>query len=788
MKKGSTQSTLLTCLLLSGTAAIVSSCQDYDPSGEQHVQDVAYTHEFERQFGEIDPNQNWDLFGQLARRKAPHTRADQYVEQIQIEPLGSSSYIYLTEDEIDEYANVLPDSKVWGSALTDPSQSNLGKVKQDFVGTAHTFTLAPVYWFTGAKRGVDKVGIYWYTDDETKADVTIMGADGELYWLVRKELITGKNNLVYITRPGGTEHTIPEGTTDDIVTCGAGHVFDRLNAYNLVSHPIQVTVPEEIPYFGFYITGVYGTRYSESKLNAPIYKFPNVRPCYVATFNIKQDIDPTSSDNRQYLCFEDNCAEWETDFDLNDLVFAVTGFDEGSIIDRSAANEKAVLVCEDLTQFDFDFNDVALGLSYTEELNREYKRNTSNGVYDLIRTDTIVKLEVTPMAAGGAYESTVLLNGETWGEIHTLLNESPTATDAKKHQIINASPIYVDRKAQTKTFDKGQLPKKKVGEGENQYPTYLSQLFATGFFAITTTDGNASTVITSNGFQGKENGKASAPQMILLPDYFEWPQEQMYIKEAYAGFKDWVEDVTKTDWILTSQKEDMITDRGDLTPEVAPEAPTEVLKNFPLNPDHNRDFQYDPRTTYTNCVYLDLTEIQAQSYDDASAKLHIVYTTKPNAQIYLDDKNGNELLKDNFSSGSNIYNTYTLSKANFQQALTSGGIWIFALDDREIVIKSADIDITNVTTEAHHKLFVNPTYMIFETSAEQTIEAYSETKGKITFTSTDNSIVTVNEDGVVTPHANGYASILVRAEASTVDGKDYKATSERVSIEVRIGN
>lgn len=786
MKKESTQSTLLTCLLLSGTAVLVSSCQDYEPYSEQHVQDVAYTHEFERQFGEIDPNQNWDLFGQLARRKAPHTRADQYVEQIQIEPLGSSSYIYLTEDEIDEYANVLPDSKVWGSALTDPSQSNLGKVKQDFVGTAHTFTLAPVYWFTGAKRGVDKVGIYWYTDDETKADVTIMGADGELYWLVRKELITGKNNLVYITSPGGTEYTIPEGT--NMNTWGAGHVFTYHNAYNLVSHPIQVKVPEEIPFFGFYITGVYGTRYSESKLNAPIYKFPNVRPCYVATFNIKQDIDPNSSDNRQYLCFEDNCLEEETDFDLNDLVFAVTGFDEGSIIDRSAANEKAVLVCEDLTQFDFDFNDVALGLSYTEELNREYKRNTSNGVYDLIKTDTIVKLEVTPMAAGGAYESTVLLNGETWGEIHTLLNESPTATDAKKHQIINASPIYVDRKAQTKTFNKTQLPKKKVGEGENQYPTYLSQLFATGFFAITTTDGNASTVITSNGFQGKENGKASAPQMILLPDYFEWPQEQMYIKEAYTGFADWVQDISKTDWILSSQKADMITDRGDLTPEVAPEAPTEVLTTIPLTPDHDRDFQYDPRTTYTNCVYLDLTKIQAQSYDDASAKLHIVYKTKPNAQIYLDDKNGNELLKDNFSSGSNIYNTYTLSKANFQQALTSGGIWIFALGNREIVIESAEIDITNVTTEAHHKLFVNPTYMIFETSAEQTIEAYSETKGKITFTSTDNSIVTVNEDGVATPHANGYASILVRAEASTVDGKAYKATSERVSVEVRIGN
>ena len=75
MKKVSTQSTLLTSLLLSASVAFVSSCQDYEPYNDQHLQDVAYTHEFERQIGKIDPNQNWDLFGQLARKKNIGTRA-----------------------------------------------------------------------------------------------------------------------------------------------------------------------------------------------------------------------------------------------------------------------------------------------------------------------------------------------------------------------------------------------------------------------------------------------------------------------------------------------------------------------------------------------------------------------------------------------------------------------------------------------------------------------------------------------------------------------------------------
>ncbi len=53
------------CLLLAGTMALVSSCQDYEPFSDETLQDKAYTHEFVKQFGEIDPDQDWDLFGQL---------------------------------------------------------------------------------------------------------------------------------------------------------------------------------------------------------------------------------------------------------------------------------------------------------------------------------------------------------------------------------------------------------------------------------------------------------------------------------------------------------------------------------------------------------------------------------------------------------------------------------------------------------------------------------------------------------------------------------------------------
>ena len=96
-----------------------------------------------------------------------------------------------------------------------------------------------------------------------------------------------------------------------------------------------------------------------------------------------------------------------------------------------------------------------------------------------------------------------------------------------------------------------------------------------------------------------------------------------------------------------------------------------------------------------------------------------------------DDAAGQEILKDNTgTSGSNVYNKYTISATRLKQALTAVssdgkvGIWIVTDGDLQVATDGelqagtfkAEIDILNVTTEAHHKLFVNPTYIVFESS------------------------------------------------------------------------
>ena len=781
MKRVSTQSTLLACLVLSASAAFVSSCQDYEPYNDQHLQNVAYTHEFERQIGKIDPNQNWDLFGQLARKKKIGTRAPKASEIIVTELNTNADTIHVTRADNAEYQKVLPEGaggSIWQNPNLSYEDTNLGRVVQDFVATAHEFTIAPVHWTTS---GNDIIGIYWYTDDESEATETIMGADGELYWIVTKPIITGKTRLQYHNNSG--IHNIPTGPDD------CGHVFTQYNADYLVSHPVKVQVPEEIPYYGFYLQQN-SKQYSEAKLNTHIVNFGDKQPSYVATFNIQRDIDADYHDDRDYLCFED----WfnNGDFDLNDLVFRVEGFDEQAVIDQTTVNENAILVCEDLKEYDFDFNDIAIELNYTEEIDRQYEFDHQKGQYYITKVDTIQSLKVTAMAAGGAYESMVTINNQEWGEIHALLNESPVPTDPKKHAIINASGTYTDLHGQSMLLTKAQLPKKNVGIGDGQYPTYLSQLFDTdGFFKIVSKeDGNAVKIISNNSFKGK--GEGTAPQMMLLPDYFEWPQEQKYIVEAYTGFDEWVQDVTKTNWILDSQVENMITDRGDLTPSISPEAPTEVTESIGLTPQSGLTFTYTDAAgehTYRHGIFLDLSGIQDDAYDKATAKLHITYTSRPSERIWIDDAFGREILSHNTAATDDVtVVTYTISATKFKNALESDGIWIVSRYDRQVNISAATIDIHNVTTEAHHKLFVNPLYMTFETMNPQTITASSSTHGIISFTSSDETVATVSSTGEVQPVGEGYCSIVVRAEESTVDGKLYKSTSERVSVQVITGD
>ena len=790
-------STLKVCLLLAGSAALVSSCQDYEPFSEQQVQDVAYNREFVKQFGEIDPNQNWDLFGQLARgTRGVGTRA---TSPDDVTVVDANYTVVVTQADNEEYQKVLPESNQDPTPYAD---TNLGIVTQDFTSTAREFTITPVHYNTS---GADVIGIYWYTDSpDDPGATTIQGSDRKTYYIIRKQIFVNKTHLVgikesscyaaieyndalfnelkaahpekYIVSDGtqrdGWGNTISSGknivktgetgqyqdwnqggimvTFDKYATFDAwidinyvkddifalhsdwlvsdGSQKDKWNqsiqsgtiikptvevseagpsnsndvascftngATYLRSTPITVTVPATVPSYGFYLTnGNAGSVYSESVLNTPVV-FPNEnegRPaCYVATFNMK-DINP-NAESQRFLCFEDWYGANNSNFDLNDIVFTVTGINENHIVDNEASNEWAILVCEDLAQYDFDFNDVALLLNYTDGVSRDYTVDADGNITNVVVTPGARTLTVTAVSAGGAYDSEVHINGEDWGEIHSLLS-GISPDDTTKPRILNAGKNF-NGNGSEKSITGDDLPGKNVAPN-GDYPTFLSQLFATdGFFKIVCEGNQEAQKIIESGTVNTNKETSAAPQMMLLPVYFEWPQEEIHITEAYDGFAEWVQDVDAVDWIFTSQIEKNITDRGDLYVETNL---TRIVGTVNLTDiETGVSFTYTDKngkeTTYQSCskVSFDVDELKNMQQNQYYGRLTITYSMKPTTTTYLDYADGDQLMED--SSGQNEVHTYHLSKSQLQKAIDTGAIYFMGQNNQTVVVASAKLDL-----------------------------------------------------------------------------------------------
>ncbi len=613
-------------------AAVIAGCQEYDLG--LTVDEIRYKESFTNAFGQIDPNQNWDLYGQLAGgAKSGMTRASvtaPVLGSVDISDLPESQYAYLTKEQALRYQKMLPESQ---SNSLQYEQTNLGRVVQNFKVKTNSFVLYPVHWNTG---GSDVVGFYYHVPEGTANAEAVTDVNGNTNYICKVEVYTNKTHLyytsrfvaykywddipfdlidsywdklvekyptVYTTEPDGAKMingTIPFNSSnmyniknsriwDDLVSIDsemfvlgdgkttydswsnkvgtgvklykdlaytptwtadgeqdASSVWTTYSAAQLQSRGIVVTLPETTE-IGMYLTNGDHTFYSESNLN---YKFNwggtvgEKEACHVATYlDEYEDGTPVlDQENNQvrYLCFED----WYNtkNFDLNDVIFRVYGFDgPGSeVVDNDNYTEEALLVCEDLGDFDFDFNDVVLKLGYQKGTTRitHYKPNSDE--VDYVEETISESIKVTPMAAGGANESTVTIHPVNGGE-DILLGEIHELLDGAAPSIINAGPTFGGEGA---SFE---YPVQQYGAtwDKSVYPTYLSMLFDKGFIKITSSGETAHAITSNNTYT--ETG--AAPQMMLLPMSFEWPQERNPISDVYTSFSTWVSDITATEWI-----------------------------------------------------------------------------------------------------------------------------------------------------------------------------------------------------------------------------------------------
>ena len=297
------------------------------------------------------------------------------------------------------------------------------------------------------------------------------------------------------------------------------------------------------------------------------------------------------------------CYKPRDGFYSNWIVKISEGFDtEGnkpSEYPKNVILEQGLLVCEDLGKTDYDFNDIVLKLQHLQT--KETRQSKA-----------IDRFRITAMAAGGALPSNIYFVGgdgkgdiavtpdgkevsdnKDGNEIHYLLNGAPPT-------IINAAPEFV-KEGESWTRNISDL-------GYSGIENFASYVFDYGLIKIKVDDDRVIQSIKSgykdtpgDTFHGTPNESQSgdAPQMMFLPVNFLWPQEEVFIGDAYSGFGAWVQDAAQTEWYTTYIK-DRITLRSVATAAAKPNLVLETRFHYP---DDSGNMNGDPTEPSSETVF-----------------------------------------------------------------------------------------------------------------------------------------------------------------------------------------
>lgn len=251
-----------------------------------------------------------------------------------------------------------------------------------------------------------------------------------------------------------------------------------------------------------------------------------------------------------------------------------------------------IIAAEDLGYNDFDFNDVVFGVI-------NYKASGSTTTVDIV-----------PLAAGGTLPIHILYKGEEVGnEFHSWFEGNHTS----------ATPINVggySAQGISRTIDVASDFTMSRVDGESNM----------GGFAVRVDKPGEQTSTTINAPNFKA-GMMEAPQMICVPQTWQWPNEQTPITEAYREFTAWCADQsTATDW-YTHPEEDMTIEHDFATQ--LPENVFVLEGVETLEPDY-----YSDGTFLATYRYTLQKEIRDQLKDTEFMKLHVHLEDGMTCNIY----------------------------------------------------------------------------------------------------------------------------------------------------------
>lgn len=212
----------------------------------------------------------------------------------------------------------------------------------------------------------------------------------------------------------------------------------------------------------------------------------------------------------------------EGTFDVQEVITSETGDDWYAIwaidipVQPDPEWQSWIFACEDLGgSFDYDFNDLVFAVKKTA-----------------ITGSDNVKLELIPLAAGGTLEAHIKYGDSDKGEIHKLLS----GTDDFSVAILSGPGSAVT-----------------LAESVEAGIT-LSAITSNLQIVVTQSEDD-----TKNGtytLSHKDHDKEyKTPEIIILPEGWDWPNEGVIITKVYPGFASWTANVSETAWIANKSSE-----------------------------------------------------------------------------------------------------------------------------------------------------------------------------------------------------------------------------------------
>ncbi len=339
----------------------LNSCQDFDPTNEEVYVKTSYEKNFKSTFGEIDPNQCWDLTKTMPRtakynveefeaKTRAHTISG-YTDATSAQVSSLVTYVSGSASSHDNWYTVQEGTLKWMKNTLKEGQNNhnLG-TSFALVPPSNQFAIIPIY------QG--QAGMVWdlhLVDKVSKLDYKI--------W------------------------TKSQGILVNGATIGTGG--NTLNANTVISQPMIINSDAiEGHEFFFYLKVTTG-----NSIYANVGDVQRSDEGMMLSLNcpIPTNLDNFTNENGSLVMIV-GCEDahlTSSDWDFNDIVFIIVGYP--LIPDLIEYYHKRYL-CEDLgNTYDFDFNDIVVDVDQTSYI--QAYMETINGQPQIVRRENPDKRE-----------------------------------------------------------------------------------------------------------------------------------------------------------------------------------------------------------------------------------------------------------------------------------------------------------------------------------------------------------------------------------------------------------